>query len=111
MAKGEIPYPEFMRSIGSLDTMDVEVPVPEAPVEPEVQEADVQAEMLEASVAEAEQAEALPSLPHDLVISKAYMMWVEDGRPMGANFDDAARKSLEQELKQGRYHLLGIPLL
>ena len=107
MAKGEILYPEFMRSIGSLDTVDLAPQVPKTkPVQDTKQEIDQHvddaAANLQASAAEPEQAEILPTIPHDLVICKAYMMWVENGRPMGANFDDAARSVLEEQLSKGR---------
>jgi hypothetical protein len=84
----------------TLDDVDMEIEAP-AKVE-EVQMVDAQAATLKASVEVQEQAKGLPILPNDLVTSKAYMMWIENGRPLGANFDPEARNILEQELKKGR---------
>jgi len=80
VAKGEIPYPDFMASMGSVD-MDMD------PIMDEV------AEQVKEAV--------LPSLPVDLINTRAYMTWIENGRPDGADYGQAAREWLEARLRDG----------
>lgn len=79
VARGEIPYPVFMKSLqsGSVDFAET---IPDGSVE---------------------EGPKLEDLPRDLIISQAYMMWVEAGRPDGANFDSAARSRLMDRLQAG----------
>lgn len=44
----------------------------------------------------------LPILSADLVNNKAYMMWIDAGCPMGADFSNAAYNSLVHAFNQGR---------
>lgn len=43
-----------------------------------------------------------PELPDDLVNTNAYLMWLDNGRPMGADFGEVSRGLLMEKLKSGR---------
>lgn len=44
----------------------------------------------------------LPDIPDALVNTNAYLMWVDSGRPEGADFGRASRDQLMKELNSGR---------
>jgi hypothetical protein len=83
VARGEIPYPQFMDSMGSGDFPD-----------------DVMVDTAEA-VEEAVQAPSGPELPEKLVNTQAYLIWIESGRPMGADFGAEARERLTKRVEDG----------
>eukprot|EP00873_Tetraselmis_striata_P000762 jgi/Tetstr1/421026/TSEL_012071.t1 len=84
VARGEIKYISFMESMGSEDfSMDESV-----------------ATMTEAPPAEPE-APPGADLPTDLVNTQAYLIWIESGRPKGADFAQAARERLQARVDDG----------
>mmetsp|Transcript_39261 Transcript_39261/g.92974 ORF Transcript_39261/g.92974 Transcript_39261/m.92974 type:complete len:1415 (-) Transcript_39261:222-4466(-) len=77
VAKGDIPYPDFMEKVvsGDLD---------------------------EAIQFEQEATEQSEQLPQDLINIQAYLIWIEKGRPQGADFSQEACNRLQQRLQEGR---------
>ena len=78
---------------------------------PEIEETEVEVPEIEAAEVEAPVIEApedlIPEIPNELVYANAFLLWIDHGKPAGADFGEVAREALIEELRAGRYVFLG----
>ena len=92
----EAVSPEIKAS--EIDTAEIETPSETEATEVELPEIIEEPEDL------------IPEIPDELVYANAFLLWIDHGKPSGADFGEVAREALLEELKAGRQVLLSFVL-